>query len=71
MVGSSNPDSRSAEINEELDLVVYDHDFGREMEEIFTRDLARSRQYTIEEFRNRSFWERTVEWLALPFRSQL
>jgi cardiolipin synthase A/B len=71
MVGSSNLDSRSAEINEELDLVVYDHDFGREMEQIFTRDLAQSRQYTIEEFRNRSFWERTVEWLALPFRSQL
>jgi cardiolipin synthase A/B len=71
MVGSSNLDSRSAEINEELDLVVYDHDFGREIEEIFTGDLAQSRQYTIEEFRNRSFWERTVEWLALPFRSQL
>ena len=71
MVGSSNLDSRSAEINEELDLVVYDHDFGRQMEEVFTRDLAQSRQYTIEEFRNRSFWERTVEWLALPFRSQL
>jgi cardiolipin synthase len=71
MVGSSNLDSRSAEINEELDVVVYDRGFGKEMEEMFTRDVSRSRQYTIEEFRNRSLWERTVEWLALPFRSQL
>ncbi len=71
MIGSSNLDSRSAEINEELDVVIYDLDFGREMEEMFTRDLARSHQYTVEQFRNRSLWERTVEWLALPFRSQL
>ena len=71
MVGSSNLDSRSAEINEELDVVIYDRDFGKGMEEIFTRDLSRSRQYTIEQFRNRSLWERTIEWLALPFRSQL
>jgi cardiolipin synthase len=41
------------------------------MEEMFNGDLSHSRQYTIEEFRNRSLWERTVEWLALPFRSQL
>jgi cardiolipin synthase len=71
MIGSSNLDSRSAEINEELDVVIYDLDFGREMEAMFTRDLARSHQYTLERFRNRSLWERTVEWLALPFRSQL
>ena len=29
MIGSSNLDARSAEINEELDVVVYDRDFGR------------------------------------------
>jgi cardiolipin synthase len=71
MVGSSNLDSRSAEINEELDVVIYDRDFGKGMEEIFTHDVSQSRQYTIEQFRNRSLWERTIEWLALPFRSQL
>jgi cardiolipin synthase len=71
MVGSSNLDSRSAEINEELDVVIYDRDFGKGMEEIFTHDVSQSRQYTIEQFRNRSLWERTIEWLAFPFRSQL
>jgi cardiolipin synthase len=71
MIGSSNLDARSAEINEELDVVVYDRDFSRQMEETFTNDLSHSREYTLEQFRHRTLWERTVEWLAYPFRSQL
>lgn len=71
MFGSSNLDARSSEINEELDLVVYDETFGREMEQIFEKDLQQSREYTLEDFKKRSFWERTTEWLMLPFRSQL
>ena len=71
MVGSSNLDPRSSEINEEIDLVVYDERFGREMEAAFEKDLEQSREYTLEEFNNRSLWERTTEWLMQPFRSQL
>ena len=71
MVGSSNFDSRSSEINEELDVVVYDEKFAREMETIFESDLRGAREYTLEEFKSRSWWERTTEWLSLPFRSQL
>lgn len=71
MVGSSNLDPRSSEINEEIDLVVYDEKFGREMEAAFEKDLQQSREYTLQEFKNRSWWERTTEWLMLPFRSQL
>lgn len=71
MIGSSNLDARSSEINEELDLVVYDEGFGRTMEQTFEKDLAQSREYTLEEFTQRSWWERLTEWLAIPFRSQL
>jgi cardiolipin synthase len=71
MFGSSNFDARSSEINEELDVVVDDEAFGRKMEEIFEKDLQQSREYTLQEFKNRSWWERTSEWLMLPFRSQL
>jgi cardiolipin synthase len=71
MIGSSNLDARSSEINEELDVVVYDEGFGRQMEEVFEKDLAQSREYTLEEFKGRSFWERITEWLMIPFRSQL
>ena len=71
MFGSSNIDGRSSEINEELDVVIYDAGFWRQMEEAFEKDLAQSRPYTLEEFKNRPLWERFTEWLAIPFRSQL
>jgi cardiolipin synthase len=71
MIGSSNFDSRSSEINEELDVVVYDEKFGHGMEAMFEKDLQQSREYTLQEFKDRSLWERTTEWLMLPFRSQL
>jgi cardiolipin synthase len=71
MVGSSNFDSRSSEINEELDVVVYDEKFARQMETIFEKDLRDAREYTLQDFKSRSWWERSSEWLMLPFRSQL
>jgi cardiolipin synthase len=71
MFGSSNLDARSSEINEELDVAVYNEKFGHEMEGIFEKDLEQSREYTLKEFKDRSWWERTTEWLMLPFRSQL
>jgi cardiolipin synthase len=69
--GSSNLDSRSSQINEELDVTVYDEQFGAEMERVFQADLAQSRPYTLEEFRKRTLWERFTEWVMLPFHSQL
>ena len=70
MLGSSNLDARSSEINEELDVVVYDQKFGREMEQAFERDLQRAREYTLADFNKRSPGERFVEWLTIPLRSQ-
>ena len=69
--GSSNFDARSAQINEELDITVYDRAFGRQMQEVFERDLLRSRRYTLEDFEKRSLWERFIEWVMLPFHSQV
>ena len=71
VVGSSNLDPRSSQINEELDLAIYDADFGRRMEAMFENDLRHSTEYTLEQFKNRSLWERTTEWLTAPFHSQL
>jgi cardiolipin synthase len=71
LVGSSNLDARSSEINEELDVAVYGRNFGQTMEAVFEEDLRHSVEYTLQEFQNRSLWERTTEWLMLPFRSQL
>ena len=70
MFGSSNLDARSSEINEELDVVVYDQNFGREMESVFEKDLTEAREYTLADFKKRTLWERVTEWLMIPFRSQ-
>jgi cardiolipin synthase len=69
--GSSNLDARSSEINEELDVAVYDEAFARELEKSFERDLQQSKQYTLDDYRQRSLWERITESFARPFRSQL
>jgi len=71
MFGSSNFDSRSSSINEELDVTVYDEGFAQEMERIFEKDQLQSRPYTLADYEKRSMWERLSEWAVLPFRSQL
>lgn len=71
MVGTSNFDPRSSEINEEIDAVIYDEKFARSMEQMFENDMKVSQTYTFEQFKNRSVWERFTEWVSLPFRSQL
>jgi cardiolipin synthase len=71
MFGTSNLDARSSAINEEIDITVHDSKFGKEMEQIFEKDLAKSRLYTLEEFKKRGLWERFSEWVVRPFRAQL
>jgi len=71
MFGTSNLDARSATINEEIDVSVHDADFGREMDAIFEGDIALSRPYTLDDFKQRTWWERFTEWLVIPFHSQL
>jgi cardiolipin synthase len=64
--GSSNFDSRSAQINEELDITVYDEGFGAEMDSVFEEDLRHSKSYRLEEFKKRSAWERFSEAIVAP-----
>lgn len=71
LLGTSNLDARSAQINEEIDVSIYDEKFGHEMERVFTEDLAHARLYTLEEYRQRGLWERFTEWALRPIRSQL
>lgn len=71
MFGTSNLDARSSAINEEIDVSVYDEEFGKEMDAVFARDLEKSHAYTLEDFEKRSAWERFIEWIVIPFRSQL
>ena len=51
LVGSSNLDSLSLRHNAELDVAVHGPAFGRQMADLFERDLARSERY------RRDMWE--------------
>lgn len=71
IIGTSNFDPRSMEINEEIDVAVYDQNFAQTMEAMFEKDLGKSSEYTLDQFKKRSISERVTEWVSLPFRSQL
>ena len=69
-VGSTNFDMRSFQINDEASLNVYDPAFACRMTKIYEEDLARSKPYSYEMWKNRSWKERLGEKLVLPFKSQ-
>ncbi len=70
-VGSTNLDDRSFRLNQEANLNVLDPEFGAEQGRVFARDRGRSRRVTLEEWRERSLWERIQERAAGVIRKQL
>ena len=70
-VGSTNLDRRSFELNEELNLVVYNADVARRLERVFEDDLGQSRPVTYEQWKDRGFMSRFLEMLSIPVRGQL
>lgn len=70
-VGSTNFDNRSFRLNDESNLNVLDAEFARSQVALFEEDRAKSRQVTLEEWRNRALRERLMERAAELLRSQL
>lgn len=70
-LGSTNFDARSFSINDEANLNVYDKDFGRAQRAIFEDDLLCAKRVTAEDWRNRLWTERTLDWAASQVASQL
>jgi cardiolipin synthase A/B len=60
-VGSSNLDFRSLIHNDEANAIIIGREFGREMEELFERDLAQSTQVTLEQWEDRPLFDRVKE----------
>ncbi|MCM0080854.1 phospholipase D-like domain-containing protein [Geomonas sp. Red32] len=63
-VGSTNMDFLSLSRNYEINAIVLGPKFGSQMEWLFDKDLAESKQITWEKWKHRSLWERTRELLA-------
>lgn len=69
-VGSSNFDSRSFRLNDEVNLNVFDKDFAQGLIEQFENDKKRCEPITLEEWENRPWQEKAKDSIAGLFRSQ-
>ena len=70
-VGSANLDYRSLAINEELNLVVYDAEFGQQFEKSFQEDLQYSKKLTYEAWNSRPLIDKFLELFTIPIKEQL
>jgi cardiolipin synthase A/B len=70
-IGSTNLDTRSFALNEELNAVIYNKDVVGQLEKHFADDLRYSRKVDYQQWRRRGFFHRLLELLSLPIREQL
>ena len=70
-VGSTNFDTRSFRLNDEVTLNAYDAEFARGEIEQFERDKLSSRRITLEEWNARPAKTRAIEFAASLLRTQL
>jgi cardiolipin synthase len=70
-VGSTNFDTRSFSVNDEVNLNVYDRDFALAQVRIFEEDLKRSRRVSLEEWEKRPLAEKLWEHAMGLLSSQL
>jgi hypothetical protein len=70
-VGSSKFDSRSLELNAEAGIGLLDRKVASQLKSAFQDDLRRSRELTLETWRQRSSWARVLDWIAYQVHGQL
>jgi len=64
VVGSTNFDSRSFGLNDEVNLAACDEPLASRLECDFQADLAECKRITLADWRRRSPFERVHEWLG-------
>jgi cardiolipin synthase len=63
-IGSTNLDWRSFLHNDELNAAILGHDFAKQMDGMFARDLTESDAIDLDRWKHRSLTLRLKEWLA-------
>jgi cardiolipin synthase len=70
-VGSTNLDTRSFALNDEVNAVIYHNEVVAQLETIFADDLAYSRKIDLARWRSRGFMDHILEILSIPVRNEL
>ena len=70
-VGSTNFDSRSLSLNEEIGVGMLDRRVADELKAAFENDLRRSHEMSLERWRKRGPHRRAFEWIAYRLHDQL
>jgi cardiolipin synthase A/B len=70
-VGSTNFDSRSLALNEEVGIGVCDATVARELKAAFQKDLRRSTELTLATWQQRPWHARACDWAAYQLHDQL
>jgi cardiolipin synthase A/B len=68
-VGSTNLDNRSMGMNDELNVVFYDHQLANRLEDIFNEDLAHAKKVSPDDLERRGWMSRFLGLLLSPLRS--
>ena len=70
-VGSTNFDSRSLALNEEVGVGLLDKEIASQLKDAFAADLRRSSELRLERWRKRPLMARGFSWIAYQLHDQL
>ena len=70
-IGSTNLDTRSFALNDEVNAVMYHNEVVGQLEKVFAEDLTYSKKVDLEKWRSRGFFDHLLEILSIPVRPQL
>jgi cardiolipin synthase A/B len=70
-IGSTNFDSRSFNLNDEISIAVLDRRISAQLRDAFTDDLRSSHERHFAEWAHRSLWHKTVDGLAYLAHGEL
>ena len=70
-IGSTNFDDRSFELNDEIQIGILDEGIASRLLADFESDLKYAHQVDLEQFRNRSIFDKLKDWASYTFNEQL